>query len=154
MANQRISESANVTGEDFLLGVGMREEIVAHARADYPEEVCGIISGRDGVAVELHRGHNVSPMPRTTYELDVETLMKQIEFDDAGLMLAAIYHSHPTSPPSPSPTDIARAFYPDSVYIICSLADPAQPSVCGFRIVDGTVWEVALRDASELDHGL
>jgi desampylase len=148
MANQRISASANVTGEDFLLGAGMREEIVAHARAGDPEEVCGIISGRDGVAVELFRGRNVSPLPRTTYELDVETLMKQIEFDDASLMLAAIYHSHPAGPPTPSPTDIARAFYPDSVYIICSLADPAQPSLRGFRIVDDRVWEVALRDAS------
>ncbi len=126
----------------------MRDEIVAHASMGFPEEVCGIISGRGGVAVELFRGRNVSPLPRTTYELDVETLMKQIAFDDAGLMLAAIYHSHPAGPPSPSPTDIARAFYPDSVYIICSLADPAQPSLRGFRIVDGTVWEVALHDAS------
>ena len=148
MANQRISESSNVTGENFLLAAGMREEIVAHARAGYPEEVCGIISGRDGVAVELFRGRNVSSRRRTTYEMDVDTLMKQIAFDDAGLMLAAIYHSHPAGPPSPSPTDIARAFYPDSVYIICSLADPAQPSLRGYRIVDDQVWEVALRDAS------
>jgi proteasome lid subunit RPN8/RPN11 len=148
MANQRISESAKVTGEVFLLVGGMREEIIAHARAGFPEEVCGIISGRDGVAVELHRGRNVSPRPRTTYEMDVDTLMKQIAFDDAGLMLAAIYHSHPAGPPTPSPTDIDRAFYPDSVYIICSLADPAQPSLRGFRIVDGAMREVTLRDAS------
>jgi proteasome lid subunit RPN8/RPN11 len=134
--------------EVFVLASGMREEIVAHARAGFPDEVCGIISGRDGVAAELHRGRNVSPRPRTTYEMDVETLMKQIAFDDAGLMLAAIYHSHPAGPPTPSPTDIVRAFYPDSVYIICSLADPAQPSLRGFRIVDAAVWEVALRDAS------
>jgi len=139
---------ANVSNEGFLLAAGMREDLLAHARVGFPEEVCGIISGRDGVAIELHRGRNVSPLPQTTYELDVETLMKQIAFDDAGLMLAAIYHSHPAGPPAPSPTDIARAFYPDSVYIICNLADPAQPSLRGFRIVDGTVWEVALRDAS------
>jgi proteasome lid subunit RPN8/RPN11 len=139
---------AIVGGEGFLLALGMREEIIAHARAGFPEEVCGIISGRDGAAVELHRGRNVSPRPQTTYEMDVETLTKQIAFDDIGLMLAAIYHSHPAGPPTPSPTDIARAFYPDSVYIICSLTDPARPSLRGFRIVDGTVREVALRDAS------
>jgi len=131
-----------------VLATEMRDEIAAHARAGYPEEVCGIISGKDGVAVGLFRGHNVSPTPRTTYELDVETLLKQVEFDDAGLMLAAIYHSHPAGSSTPSPTDIARAFYPDSVYIICGFADPAQPSLRGFRIVDGAVWEVILRDAS------
>jgi len=134
--------------EVFVFGGGMCEEIIAHARAGFPGEVCGIISGRDGVAVELHRGRNISPWPRTTYEMDVETLTKQIAFDDAGLMLAAIYHSHPAGPSTPSPTDIARAFYPDSVYIICSLADVAQPSLRGFRIVDGAVREVILRDAS------
>jgi proteasome lid subunit RPN8/RPN11 len=134
--------------EVFVFGGGMREEIIAHAQAGFPEEVCGIISGRDGVAVELHRGRNVSPLPRTTYELDVETLTKQIAFDDAGLMLVAIYHSHPAGPATPSLTDIARACYPDSVYIICSLADVAQPSLRGFRIVDGVVREVILRDAS------
>jgi [CysO sulfur-carrier protein]-S-L-cysteine hydrolase len=136
------------TSEVFVLVSGMREEIIAHAQAGFPEEVCGIISGREGAAVELHRGRNVAPRPRTTYEMDVDTLMKQIEFDDAGLMLAAIYHSHPTGPSTPSPTDIARAAYPDSVYIICSLADPTQSSLRGFRIVDGTVWEVTLLDAS------
>jgi proteasome lid subunit RPN8/RPN11 len=136
------------TAEVFVLVSGMRKEIIAHAQTGFPEEVCGIISGREGVAVELHRGRNVAPRPRTTYELDVETLAKQIEFDDAGLMLAAIYHSHPAGPPMPSPTDMALAFYPDSVYIICSLADVAQPSLRGFRIVDGKVWEVTLRDVS------
>ena len=138
----------NPGSEAFLLAPGMCEEIIAHARAGFPEEVCGIISGRDGVAVELYRGRNVSPKPETTYEMDVETLTKQIAFDDAGLMLAAIYHSHPVGPSMPSPTDIVRAFYPDSVYIICSLADPVQPSLRGFRIANDTVWEVTLRDAS------
>jgi len=104
----------------------MREEIIAHAQAGYPEEVCGIISGRDGVAVELFRGRNVSPRPRTTYEMDVETLMRQIAFDDAGLMLAAIYHSHPAGPPRP-PRPISPA---PSTPTACtsSAASPTQPS--------------------------
>lgn len=128
----------------FLLAAGMREEIIEHALAGFPEEVCGIISGRHGAAVELHRGRNVSSTPRVAYELDVDTLTKQIEFDEAGLTLAAIYHSHPAGPEIPSETDVVRAFYPDSVYLICSLANPAQPSLRGFRIVDSQVYEVAL----------
>lgn len=126
----------------------MRQEIIAHAAAGYPEEVCGILSGRDGAAAALYPGRNVSPRPQVTYELDVETLARQIEFEDAGLMLAAIYHSHPAGPEIPSPTDIARAAYPEAVYIICSLADRTRPCLRGFRIVDGGVREVALVDAS------
>ncbi len=128
----------------FRLPAAMRREIEAHARAGYPEEVCGLIAGRDDTAVALFRGRNVSPTPRVAYELDVETLIKQVEFEDAGLTLAAIYHSHPTGPETPSETDIARAFYPDSVYLICSLADPTRPVLRGFRIVAGRVWEVTL----------
>ncbi len=128
----------------FRLAPGMREEILAHARAGFPEEVCGIISGRDGVAQALYRGRNVSPTPRVAYELDVETLVKQIEFEDAGLTLAAIYHSHPAGPETPSQTDIRRSSYPDAVYLITSLADGISPTLRGFRIVDGRVREVVL----------
>ena len=51
----------------------------------------------------------------------------------------------------PSPTDIGLAFYPDALYVLCSLAeaeaDPAtgEPGVRAWRIVDGEVFEVALR---------
>ncbi len=122
------------------LAAGMAEEIIAHSREGYPAEVCGIISGRDGAAVTLYRGRNVSPTPRVAYELDVETLARQIEFSDQGLEMVAIYHSHPAGPETPSATDLSRAFYPDSVYLICSLADPARPSLRGFRLW-ATGWE-------------
>ncbi|PKO23199.1 MAG: hypothetical protein CVU38_05430 [Chloroflexi bacterium HGW-Chloroflexi-1] len=130
--------------EHFTLAPGMAAEIIAHAHAGYPEEVCGIIAGRPEIAVALHRGRNVSPTPRVAYELDVKTLARQIAFEDEGLTLAAIYHSHPAGPETPSPTDVARAFYPESVHIICSLADPRRPSLRGFRIVEGQVQEVGL----------
>lgn len=128
--------------EVFLLAPSMRDEMLAHARTGFGDEVCGIISGRDGVAVALYRGVNVSPTPSVTYELDIETLTKQIAFDDQGLTLAAIYHSHPAGPETPSPTDIGRAYYPDAVYLIVSLVDPMRPVLRGFRIVAGVVHEV------------
>ncbi len=67
-----------------------------------------------------------------------------IDFEDAGLELVAIYHSHPRGPETPSPSDIAHAFYPDSVYLIVSLAMPDQPMVRGFRITDRRAREVAI----------
>jgi hypothetical protein len=51
----------------------------------------------------------------------------------------------------PSPTDVGLAFYPDSLYLLVSLsadeADPltGEPGIRAWRIVEGTVYEVALR---------
>lgn len=135
---------------NFVLPPSMADEIIAHARAGHPEEVCGIISSRNGHAVSLHRGRNVSPTPRVAFELDIDTLALQLDFEAAGLTLGAIYHSHPAGPPGPSPTDIAQATYPQSVTIICSLANPARPSLRAFRIIQGSVHEIALV-ASEIE---
>jgi proteasome lid subunit RPN8/RPN11 len=104
--------------------------------------VCGLVAGRDGQAEQVHPGRNVSPTPLVAYELDIATLAKQIEFEEDGLALAAVYHSHPRGPETPSATDVRLAHYPDAVYLICSLADPAAPVLRGFRIVTGDVSEV------------
>jgi proteasome lid subunit RPN8/RPN11 len=130
--------------ECFALGPEMKRAIIAHALQGYPEEVCGIISGIDQSAAALYPGRNVSPIPHTEYELDADTLARQIWFEEAGLTLAAIYHSHPAGPEMPSPTDVARAFYNESVYIICSLADPDRPILRGYRILNGQPREVGL----------
>jgi len=128
--------------ESFRLVPGLAEEIIRHARAGYPEEICGIIAGKDGVGTALYRGRNVSPTPRVAYELDAATLARQIDFEEEGLELVAIYHSHPAGPATVSPTDVSQAFYPHCVYLVCSLADPAHPSLRGFRIARGQVREV------------
>ena len=79
------------------------------------------------------------------YEVDPDTLARMIDFEDAGLELVAIYHSHPRGPETPSPIDIARATYPDSVYLIVSLAAPERPVLRGFRLLDEKALEVAVR---------
>lgn len=130
--------------ETFTLAPGLTEEIIAHARSGGDQEVCGVVAGREDLGLILYRGRNVSATPRVAFEMDVETLARQIDFEDQGMTLAAIYHSHPRGPAMPSPTDIAQAYYPDTVTLICSLADPARPSLRGFRIADGRVREVQL----------
>ena len=119
--------------------------IVEHARRGYPAEVCGLVAGRDVVATAAYPGRNISPTPADTYELDHDTLARVFEFEDAGLELVAIYHSHPHGPETPSPTDIAHAFYTDSNYLIVSLATPDRPVVRGFRITVEGVREIALK---------
>jgi proteasome lid subunit RPN8/RPN11 len=67
-----------------------------------------------------------------------------MELEDAEEVVWAIVHSHVASPARPSATDVGLAFYPDSLYVICSLASPDQPEVRAWSISDGAVTEVQL----------
>jgi proteasome lid subunit RPN8/RPN11 len=119
------------------------DEMVAHARADAPNECCGMVASRDGEAVKVYPATNTAASP-LRYEIDgAEQYRIQIEIDDAGLDLGAIYHSHTRSAPYPSQTDINLAFYPDALYVIVGLAD-GEPDVRAFSIRDGQVSEAEL----------
>jgi proteasome lid subunit RPN8/RPN11 len=119
------------------------EELVAHARDDAPNECCGMIASRDGEAVRVYRARNAAASPYR-YELDgAEQYRIQMEIEEAGLDLGAIYHSHTRTEPYPSQTDINLAFYPESLYLIVGLAsDP--PEVRAFTIRDGEVQDAEL----------
>jgi [CysO sulfur-carrier protein]-S-L-cysteine hydrolase len=120
------------------------DEMVAHARAETPNECCGMIGGRDGAATSIHRARNAeeSPLRYVIHPSDQLRIMEQIE--ERGEELAAIYHSHTRSPAYPSQTDINLAEnWPDPMYVICSLAD-REPEVRAFAIRDGEVEEVTL----------
>jgi len=123
--------------EKLILPRSIYEEIIAHAHEGYPEEVCGLIAGKDTRATELHRARNIAEDRIMNYVVDPQTLFKQVEFEERGERLAAIYHSHPVSPPYPSATDARQAFYPDVVYIICSLQDKEHPEMRGWRLIQG-----------------
>jgi proteasome lid subunit RPN8/RPN11 len=113
----------------------IQAEIIAHAQAGAPQEVCGILSGRDGIATELVRAHNEAANPIFEYWMDGQTLLKQFDFEERGEEMIAIYHSHPADAAYPSATDAANAFYPDAVYLICSLVQPQRPSIRGWRLI-------------------
>jgi proteasome lid subunit RPN8/RPN11 len=114
------------------------DDIVAHAREEAPNECCGMIASRDGDAVKVYRARNAAASP-LRYELDgAEQYRIQMDIEDAGLELGAIYHSHTRTEPYPSQTDINLAFYPDAVYVIVGLAG-AEPDVRAFSIRDGQV---------------
>jgi proteasome lid subunit RPN8/RPN11 len=137
------------------LPADVRAALVTHARAEYPNEACGLIVGdapaADGgraLRFEPTRNRAASPL---RYEIDPDDLLRlTIAADDADEVFWAIVHSHVRSPARPSPTDIGLAFYPDALYLLVSLsddeADPAtgEPSVRAWRIVAGAVHEVAL----------
>lgn len=122
--------------------------IVGHARDEYPNECCGLLAGRGTRVERLFRGSNVDRSPYS-YRLDPQEQLQFFKTIDAeGLELLGIYHSHTQSPAYPSRTDVARAFYPDAVYVIVSLGDgspnPGDPEIRAFRIRDGQVTEEEL----------
>jgi proteasome lid subunit RPN8/RPN11 len=117
------------------------DALVAHARSDFPYEVCGLLATQGG---ELRRHYRIPNAARsmTAYAMEGKPLLTAMrEIDDEDWDLAAIYHSHTHTEAFPSPTDRELAFYPDAVYLIVSLQDPDQPVVRGFDIVDGRITE-------------
>ena len=99
------------------------DAMVAHARDGFPNEVCGIIVGPVGEMREAHRTRNAAADPLYTYDIEAHDLLRLNQLaDDAGWEFVAIYHSHPPfAEVYPSATDIAKAFYPDTVYIILAI---------------------------------
>ena len=138
------SDTASEPEDTLVLPAAMRAEIVAHARVEVPRECCGAIVGEAGRPTTLHRLTNRYP-GNDFYEVDPSELYRLWrDLEDRGQDILAIYHSHPVSPAYPSPRDVDHAGWPDACYLICSLADPANPVLRGFRIVDGEITEVQL----------
>ena len=118
--------------KSLTLSSRIHDAIIAHALAGKPKEVCGLLRGRDGVVTELLRADNIAANPIIDYEVDPAALAVMFDWEDAGDELVAIYHSHPAGPAYPSATDAYKAYYPDTVFLICSLQDEARPSLRGF----------------------
>jgi proteasome lid subunit RPN8/RPN11 len=114
-----------------------RDELVAHAREEAPNECCGYLRLEDGSVEQVFRAVNERKSPYG-YELDHRSLFAANELDDEGHGVA-IYHSHPRSPAEPSQTDINLAQYPHWTYWIVSL--DGEPDVRAWRIAEGAVEE-------------
>ena len=131
------------------LSRALRDELVAWARAGYPNEACGILSGtrahdEGGAPLAFHGLTNAAASPYRYLIDPQEQLRLMLALDDADRVPWGIFHSHVRSPAEPSPTDIGLAFYPDALYLLCSLADMDAPVVRAWRIRDGAVTEVPL----------
>jgi [CysO sulfur-carrier protein]-S-L-cysteine hydrolase len=129
----------------------MLDEIVAQARAEAPNECCGIVGSRDGRAVRLFKARNARASP-LAYDIDGRDLQRIYDaIDEDDLQVGIIYHSHTRSDPVPSQTDInlASPFLPDAVYLIVGVKDPERDDLRAWTIRDGEYGETAL----EVDEG-
>lgn len=97
-------------------------QIVAWCRAAAPAEACGFVAGSGRRARRVYPVDNVHPHPERFYTMHPQQQLAALfDMERRGLELLAIFHSHPGGPPEPSPVDVARALWPDALYIIVSV---------------------------------
>jgi proteasome lid subunit RPN8/RPN11 len=117
------------------------DEIVAHCQAEYPNEACGLVAGKEDRAVRVIPMRNADASP-ATYRLDAQEQFEVFsELDEEGLDVFGIFHSHTHSEAYPSATDRRQALYPEAHYLILSLQNRSAPLLRGFRILEGAVTE-------------
>ena len=127
-----------------MLPPALRDQIVAHARADAPKEACGLVAGRGAQAARVIRCANAHPAPVSRFAIDPGDQIRAFrDMEATGEELVAIYHSHPITQPYPSPTDRSEWHYPEAFLLLLSLRD-ASPEVRAYRVRDGWVREVDL----------
>ncbi|MFT3899659.1 MAG: M67 family metallopeptidase [Gordonia sp. (in: high G+C Gram-positive bacteria)] len=117
------------------------EAMVAHARADHPDEACGVLPGPDGSdePARIVTMMNAERSP-TFYRFDSgEQLAVWREMDERDEVPVVIYHSHTATEPYPSRTDSSLAAEPDAHYVLIGTADPDTALVCSYRISDGEI---------------
>ena len=138
------------------ISAALRDEIVAHARRDHPDEACGIVAGADGSdePARFVPMLNAARSP-TFYEFDSMDLLRLYrELDERDETPVVVYHSHTATQAYPSRTDIALAQEPDAHYVLVSTRDGAHTSgpveFRSFKIVDGEVTE---EEVEVIDHG-
>ena len=119
--------------EQLKIGPALAEEMVAHLRAERPNEGCGLLGSKDGAVVKVFRMTNASASP-VRYSLDPQQQFAVYrKLDEAGWELGGVFHSHTHTDAYPSPTDV-RLASEDVPYVIVSLAEE-PPSIRAFRII-------------------
>ena len=140
----------------FRLSKQHADEMIAHAKADVPNECCGILAGVDGEVKQIYRARNSEASP-VKYNIDSKDQFRiQKEMEANGWDYLGLYHSHTFSEAYPSPTDVRLATYEDEatgekqtiwpgvLYFLVSLREPDNPEIRAFHIVEGEITEEEL----------
>ena len=121
----------------------LRDQIVAHARRDHPDEACGVLAGPAG-SDRPERFISMTNAERspTFYRFDSgEQFRVWRDMEDHDEEPVVIYHSHTATEAYPSRTDISYASEPDAHYVLVSTRDTDTAEFRSYRIMDGTVTE-------------
>lgn len=122
-----------------------RDKIIRQCVKEFPNEACGILSGRNGKVEKVYEMTNTDKSAATFFMDAKEQLKVTKEIRDSGLEMAGIYHSHVASGAYPSNHDVEMAFYPESSYVIISLIDKNKPDIKSFKINEGRITEEEIK---------
>lgn len=129
----------------LILNREQAKQLIAQALEGAPDEICGILAGKDGVVDKIYPMVNEDKSASSFLMQPQEQLKVMKEIRSLNLEMVAIYHSHPETRSYPSAHDVELAFYPDSSYIIISLQDKNNPQISSFKIIEGEITKEDLR---------
>ena len=116
-----------------MIPASVRRALEEHARAEEPNEACGLVVLRDGVAERYVAARNGAASP---YRFELEADPEVWFLEDEGYELA-VFHSHVSSPPRPSRTDVENiGLWEGKPYLILTVR---TGELAAWRIVDGRV---------------
>jgi aspartate racemase len=118
-------------------------KIITHLQETLPLEGCGLVAFDADGPVKVYPGTNVLHSDNRYRMDDFEVLRAVDDIERHGWVLGAIYHSHPSSPATPSATDLREATWPDALMLIVSLMH-ATPEMRVFRVMGATFEEVGI----------
>jgi proteasome lid subunit RPN8/RPN11 len=122
-----------------VIPAAVRAAIVAHAQAELPNESCGLLLLEGERAVEYIAAENASSSP-FFFELRLDPLV-WADLGDRDVEQAVV-HSHVSSPPRPSRTDVERiGLWRDQPYVIYSVR---LDELAAWRIHDGSIESIRL----------
>jgi proteasome lid subunit RPN8/RPN11 len=124
-----------------VIPAAIRHELEAHARAEEPNEACGLVALRGGATERYLPGRNAAASP---YRFELDTELENWFLEDEGYELA-VFHSHISSPPRPSRTDVENiGLWEGRPYLILSLR---TGELAAWTIQGGEVSPVELQTA-------
>ena len=121
-----------------MIPAAVRRALEEHARAEAPNEACGLLVMRDGVAERYVAGRNAAASP---YRFELEVGPETWFLEDEGYALA-VFHSHLSAPARPSRTDVENiGLWEGRPYLILTLR---TGELAAFRIEGGRIADVPL----------
>lgn len=117
------------------------EKLLAHARANLPEEACGLIAGtQDETGKQIKKVFLLTNTDHSNEHFTIdpkEHLAAVKKMRAASLVPLGNWHSHPESPSRPSEEDKRLAYDSKASYLILSLMERDTPVLNSFHVENG-----------------